>query len=81
METMMTNTTGYLVTPKPILKQFVLEADRAYFAKPVVVELLYSELGTKHLFVRDPQRGHVYPINRRHLVPFWALTNKQKAAL
>lgn len=57
---MMTTT---LVTPKTLLKSFILASDRAYWSKPVAVELLYSEISTRLLFVRDPQRGSTFPTN------------------
>jgi hypothetical protein len=74
-------TTYYLVTPRNTLKSFVHERDAEYFSKPVRVEWLRSGISKAHnVFVRDPVRGHEYPCERKHLVPYYLLTRKQQAA-
>lgn len=76
---MATTHTGYLITPTKTLNHFLLTSDRDYFSRPILVELLYSELATKLLFVRDPRRGHTYPTNPKFVVAKERLTNQQRA--
>lgn len=70
-----------LVTPKNTVSLFQCESDRAYFSKPVPVLPLYSTVIDRLLWVKDPQRGHTYPINPNNLKPCWSLTNSQKEAM
>lgn len=70
--------TTYLVTPKTIINTFILAGDREYFSNPIKIELLYSELPSKTLIVRDPHRGHTYPTNPNWVVVERRLTNKQR---
>jgi hypothetical protein len=77
----MTTNTTYLITPTNLLNSFLLQSDREYFSRPILVELLYSEVSTKLLFVRDPNRGNTYPTNPKWVVAEWRLTNKQRKAV
>jgi hypothetical protein len=78
---MANNNTGYLITPTKTLKHFILKSDREYFSRPILVELLYSELSTKFLWVRDPHRGHTYPTLPQYVVAEGRLTNQQRALM
>lgn len=76
----------YLITPKSLLKGFKFEEDREYFSKPVRVEVIASGLDLRmlkrapHVYVKDPVRGHTYPVMREDLKIECLLTSKQKAA-
>jgi hypothetical protein len=67
----------FLVTPKSVLKMFVLDTDREYFAQPVRVELHHSDVSDRTLYVRDP-RGNVYPVNKADVRPTWRLSKRQR---
>ncbi len=60
-------TTTLLVTPKSTLKNFILQSDREYFSRPVPVQLLYSEISTRLVFVHDPVRGNTYPTSPKFI--------------
>jgi len=76
--TALTTSDLFLVTPRAALKGFTLARDREYFSRPVRVELHHSDAADRTLYVRDPKRGDVYPVNVKHLVPAQRLP---KAAL
>jgi hypothetical protein len=71
----------FLVTPKAHLKAFVRAEDRAYFARPVLVELCHTSIATRMVYVRDPARGHSYHCDRQNLRTDWQLTAAQRKAL
>jgi hypothetical protein len=74
-------TNFYIVTPTKTLNSFISGADRAYFSNPILVELLYTELSTKLIYVRDPHRGHTYPTLSSNLISHWRLTRRQREAV
>lgn len=59
----MNNASATVITPARLLRQFILAADRIYYATPVAVELLYSEVSTRFVFVHDPKTGRTFPVN------------------
>lgn len=69
----------YLMTPKAELSMFIRQCDREYFSRPVRIERLYSAISTRLLYVRDPARGEVYPVNPKHIVPWFRLPAKHLA--
>jgi hypothetical protein len=71
----------YLVTPKAELKGFIRAEDRAYFARPVLVELCHSSIATRMVYVRDPARGHSYHCDPHNLRADFRLTWAQRKAL
>jgi hypothetical protein len=71
--------TKYLVTTN--VSGWIRAADRAYFSKPVLVEVLASAFGpTGHCVVRDPKRDHTYPCSPKNLKTKYHLTKKQLEA-
>lgn len=56
-----------LTTPARYLRAFILDADRVYYSNPVVVEVLYSEVATRLLFVRDHGTGRVFPVDPKNI--------------
>lgn len=71
---------AYLVAAPAELKRLILASDRAFFAVPVLVEMLYSEVSTRFVFVRDG-RGRVYPVRPRSLRAFCQLSRRQQGAI
>ena len=70
--------TAFLVTPKSEISGWVHEIDRAYFSKPVLVEIVSDENG--EVIVKDHARDHTYPVDRKYLKSKYQLTNAQRAA-
>lgn len=56
-----------LTTPTSYLKSFILPADRAYYARPVAVQVLYSEISTRFIWVHDPATGRTFPTDPRNV--------------
>ena len=76
---MSTSDATYVITPKPLLRGFVRQEDRDYFARPVRVEVLRKD-ESGLVYVTDPARGDTYPVLPCHLVRGWQLTRRQLAA-
>jgi hypothetical protein len=76
----METTLTVLVTPKSLLKMFVLASDRDYFARPIAV-VLSSEVASRQLMATDPQRGTTFPVNPKHVKATWQLSQRKRAAL
>lgn len=68
----------YLVVPQKSLSSYLRETDRAYFAKPVPVTPLWCDVLTRHVYVRDEQRGVQFPALVRDLKTRWQLTHRQR---
>lgn len=73
---MPTDTTAYLMPlPKKQLAMFIRPEDRAYFAKPVKVQLGQREGALTR--VTDPARQHTYWTETKGLKREWELTARQ----
>lgn len=70
--------TRYLRTTSAERKTLLYESDRAYFARPVLVTVLYCEIATRFVYVRDEARGSTYPVRPGQLVPFNRLTRAEQ---
>jgi hypothetical protein len=80
---MNSNAVAYLITSKPTLKQFVLASDRELFSRPVRVELVYTGVFDRLLFVRmpdQPERG-LFAVAKGNLRAEWQLSRRQKKAV
>lgn len=71
-------TTAYLVVPSRQLSQFIHAADRVYFSKPILVEVLETRPDGSYT-VRDPVRDHTYACERKSLRSTLSLTRAQRA--
>jgi hypothetical protein len=71
------NTTLYLITPKSYLAQMFHAEDRTRLANPVLVEMLYSTVADRFIWVQEPGRSGVYPVKAENLRWEWQLTNRQ----
>lgn len=70
----------YIVLTNAERASFANQEDREYFAKPVAVELLWSCVSTRLLYVKDPVREHTYPIIATRLRSPRSLTNRERLA-
>lgn len=69
----------FLLADKRSLKGFAHQSDRDYFARPVLVEPLYCDVSTRHVYVRDPARNCQFPALAAEIKPDWRLSKKQLA--
>jgi hypothetical protein len=71
------NRETFLITPRRLLSGWLLASDRERFSRPVRVELMYTEISTRLLFVREVERGIVYPTNPKWVREAWTMSRRE----
>ena len=74
------NSGHYLVVPKRDANRMTDPTLRGQFSLPVRVEPLYSSVTTRLLYVRECERGCVYPCLPASVKPGYLLGDKRRAA-
>jgi len=69
----------YLLVSPCDRRFYTNKEDREYFSRPVKVELCYSELADRMLYVRDSVRDSTFPVNPVDLKPWCMLTRREQA--
>jgi hypothetical protein len=62
----------------PERRRYSQQVHRDYFAKPVRVELIRSQISTQLTYVHDPVRGHTYPACGTALKNYYRLSTHQR---